>query len=53
MKLGQDNTTMNLWAVVCELRHTSLDRGKRAHQINKLLKKPPQLKSCYSYFEFT
>ncbi|MBP2198564.1 hypothetical protein JOJ88_004000 [Pantoea cypripedii] len=48
MKLGQDNTTMNLWAVVCELAHTSPERGKRAHEINKLFKKSPQLKSCYS-----
>lgn len=48
MKLGQDNTTMNLWAVVCELCHTSPDRGNRAYQINKLVKKAPQLKSCYS-----
>ncbi len=39
---------MNLWAEVCELALTSLKGGIRAHQINKLLKKTPPLKSCYS-----
>lgn len=48
MKLGGDNTTMNLWAEVCEVALTSLKGGIRAHQINKLLKKQTQLKSCYS-----
>lgn len=39
---------MNLWAEVCEGALTSPKGGIRAHQINELRKKSPQLKSCYS-----
>ncbi|ORM63167.1 hypothetical protein PRCB_07945 [Pantoea rodasii] len=48
VKRGGDNTTMNLWAEVCEVALTSLKGGIRAHQIKELRKKSPQLKSCYS-----
>lgn len=39
---------MNLWAEVCEVALTSPKGGIRAHQIKKLRKKAPRLKSCYS-----